>query len=139
MTPEEHQIRWQRERREGTAQVLPIELFFDLVYVLAVTQLTHYLLDHLTARGVAETLLLLLAVWGGWINTVWITNYFDVGKIPVRLMLLGIMFASLLLSGALPEAFNSRGLLFAIALSAVLVGGTAFLLIAIGSRERLSQ
>ena len=50
-------------------KVRPVELFFDLVYVLAVTQLTHHLLDHLSLRGAGETLLLLLAVWGAWIYT----------------------------------------------------------------------
>jgi low temperature requirement protein LtrA len=52
-----------RVRGDSDARVSPIELFFDLVYVLAVTQLTHQLLTHLTLRGAAETLLLLLAVW----------------------------------------------------------------------------
>jgi low temperature requirement protein LtrA len=50
-----------RERREEEAEVRPIELFFDLVYVLAVTQIAHYLLDHLTLRGAGETLMLLVA------------------------------------------------------------------------------
>jgi low temperature requirement protein LtrA len=55
---------WLRERGEGQAEVRPVELFFDLVYVLAVTQLTHHLLDYLSLAGAGETLLLLLAVWG---------------------------------------------------------------------------
>ena len=62
-------------RRRGR---VPVELFFDLVYVLAVTQLTHHLLGNLTGRGAAETLLLLLAVWLSWIDITWIMNYFDV-------------------------------------------------------------
>ena len=61
----EGRLGWLRERGEGQAEVRPVELFFDLVYVLAVTQLTHHLLDHLSLRGAGETLLLLLAVWGG--------------------------------------------------------------------------
>ena len=55
-----------RERGGADARVAPIELFFDLVYVLAVTQLTHQLLTHLTLRGAVETLLLLVAVWTAW-------------------------------------------------------------------------
>jgi low temperature requirement protein LtrA len=55
---------WLRERDEEQAEVKSVELFFDLVYVLAVTQLTHHLLDHLSLRGAGQTLLLLLAVWG---------------------------------------------------------------------------
>jgi len=46
---------WLRERGEGQAEVRPVELFFDLVYVLAVTQLTHHLLEHLSLRGAGET------------------------------------------------------------------------------------
>lgn len=53
----EGHLGWLRERGEGQAEVRPVELFFDLVYVLAVTQLTHHLLDHLSLRGAGETLL----------------------------------------------------------------------------------
>jgi len=59
-------VGWMRTRGAGATEVRPVELFFDLVYVLAVTQLTHNLLDHLSLRGAVETLLLLLAVWAAW-------------------------------------------------------------------------
>ena len=55
---------WLRERDQEQAEAKPVELFFDQVYVLAVTQLTHHLLDHLSLRGAGQTLLLLLAVCG---------------------------------------------------------------------------
>jgi low temperature requirement protein LtrA len=55
-----------REHGERAAEVTPIELFFDLVYVLAVTQFTRHLLNDLTLRGALETTILLLAVWGAW-------------------------------------------------------------------------
>jgi low temperature requirement protein LtrA len=100
---------WLRERGEGQAEVRPVELFFDLVYVLAVTQLTHHLLDHLSLAGAGETLLLLLAVWGAWIYTSWVTNYFDPDTRPVQLMLLGVMLASLVMSASIPEAFGDQG------------------------------
>jgi low temperature requirement protein LtrA len=54
-----------RNREEETT-VSPIELFFDLVYVLAITQLTRYLVDSLSLRGAGEALILLLAIWGAW-------------------------------------------------------------------------
>lgn len=60
-------------RGDQVAEVTPIELFFDLVYVLAVTQLTRHLLAGLTGRGALETLVLLLAVWGAWNHIAWIT------------------------------------------------------------------
>jgi low temperature requirement protein LtrA len=63
-----------RARNGGEQRVTPLELFFDLVYVFAVTQLSHRMLEHLSVRGVLETLMLLLAVWGAWIYTAWFTN-----------------------------------------------------------------
>lgn len=122
----------------GAGEVQPVELFFDLVYVLAVTQLTQYLVDHLSPRGAAETSLLLLAVWGAWIHMTWTMNYFDRGARSVRLMLIGVMLASLILSSSVSEAFGQRGLAFATALVAVLAGGTALALAGIGLRHHLS-
>ena len=60
-----------RPRNKGEQQVTPLELFFDLVFVFAVTQLSHRLLDHLTVSNALETLLLLLAVWRAWVDTTW--------------------------------------------------------------------
>ena len=128
---------WLRERDEEQAEVKPVELFFDLVYVLAVTQLTHHLLDHLSLRGAGETLLLLLAVWGAWIYTSWVTNYFDPGTRPVRLMLIGVMLASLVMSASIPEAFGDQGLVFAAALVAINVGRTVFALTALDRSHHL--
>ena len=130
---------WLRERDEEQAEVKPVELFFDLVYVLAVTQLTHHLLDHLSLRSAGQTLLLLLAVWGAWIYTGWVTNYFDPDTRPVRLMLLGVMLASLVMSASIPEAFGDQGLVFAAALVAINVGRTLFALAALGRRHHLSR
>src|SRR5215204_1071068 len=99
-----------RTRDTGEQRVTPLELFFDLVYVLAVTQLSHLLLDHLSVRGALQTLLLLVAVWWAWIDTTWLTNWFDPDRRAVRLMLVGTMLASLIMSATLPEAFGARGL-----------------------------
>ena len=66
-----------RARDGGEQRVTPLELFFDLVFVFAVTQLSHLLLEHLTLSGALETLLLLLAMWWAWIYTAWFTNWFD--------------------------------------------------------------
>ena len=67
-----------RTHEEGDQRVTFIELFFDLVYVFAVTQLSHLLLGHLSALGIAQTLLLLLAIWRAWTDTAWVTNWFCV-------------------------------------------------------------
>ena len=63
-----------REQGAAGQRVTFVELFFDLVYVLAVTQLSHLLLGSLNARGGAHTALLLVAVWTAWIYNAWFTN-----------------------------------------------------------------
>src|SRR5215218_6746266 len=120
-----------RARDGDEERVTPLELFFDLVYVFAVTQLSHRLLDHLTVRGVLETLMLLLAVWGVWIYTAWFTNWFDPNRLAVRLVLVAVMLASLVMSVAIPDAFGERGLMYAAAYVAIQVGRTGFVLIAL--------
>jgi hypothetical protein len=71
-------IKHLRPRGAGATQpTTTIELFFDLVYVFAVTQLSHQILDHLTLAGVARTAFLLLTVWWAWIYTTWMANWFD--------------------------------------------------------------
>jgi low temperature requirement protein LtrA len=92
-----------------------IELFFDLVFVFAITQLSHRLLDHLTLTGAIETLVLFLAIWWVWIYTSWVTNWLDPDRAHVRLMLLAMMVGGLALSSAVPEAFDNEGWLFVIA------------------------
>ena len=126
-----------RDDDETAGGVQPIELFFDLVFVLAVTQVTHRLMQHLTLRGMLETLLLLLAMWMGWINTTWTTNYFDTGRRRVRLVLLWAMFASLILSASIPRAFENRGLAFAVAIVALLLGTSGSLFVGLGRRHQL--
>src|ERR687893_385784 len=120
-----------RTRDSGEQSVTPLELFFDLVYVFAVTQLSHLLLDHLSVRGVLETLMLLLVVWGAWVYTAWFTNWFHPDRLTVRLVLVAVMLASLLMSVAIPEAFGKRGLMFALAYVAIQVGRTAFTFVAL--------
>jgi low temperature requirement protein LtrA len=90
-----------------------IELFFDLVFVFAITQLSHRLLTHLTIIGALETLILFLAVWWTWIFTSWVTNWLDPERGNVRLMLIALMIGGLVLSSAIPDAFGDTGLMFA--------------------------
>lgn len=96
-----------------------IELFFDLVFVFAITQLSHRLLEHLSLIGAMETLILLLAVWWVWIHTSWTTNWLDPERAQVRLMLILLMMLGLVLSGAIPGAFGARSWLFAAAYCAM--------------------
>jgi low temperature requirement protein LtrA len=115
-----------RARNGGEQQVTPLELFFDLVYVFAITQLSHSLLGELTVGGALETLFLLLAVWWAWMYTTWFTNWFDPNRPPVRALLVALMLASLVMSVAIPDAFGERGLMFAMAYVAIQVGRTTF-------------
>ena len=121
-----------RARRAGEhAKVGFVELFFDLVFVFAITQVSHLLLAHLTPLGVLEAAILLAAVWWVWIDTSWITNWLDPERGPVRLMLFGLMAAGLVMSTSLPEAFGDKGLTFAWAFAAIQVGRSLFTLWAV--------
>src|SRR5262245_59058299 len=114
--------------RAGHSRVTYVELFFDLVFVFAVTQLSHFLLEHFDLAGLAHTTLLLMAVWWVWIYTAWATNWLDPQTTPVRIMLFALMLAGLVLSTSIPQAFGSRGLTFAAAYVAMQVGRCLFML-----------
>ena len=129
-------LRVRGERRERVAFM---ELFFDLVYVFAITQLSHLLLEHLSVRGALQTLLLLLAVWWAWIYTAWITNWFDPDHRTVRAMLVGVMLGSLIMAASLPEAFGDRGLAFAGAYVATQIGRSLFAVAALGGEPPLRR
>jgi low temperature requirement protein LtrA len=107
------------------------ELFFDLVYVFAVTQLSHGLHEHLDLRGAAETVVLLLAVWWAWVYTTWATNWLNPDSTACRLMLIAVMGAGLVMASAIPDAFGDGGLAFALAYTAIQVGRSSFVLWAV--------
>jgi low temperature requirement protein LtrA len=109
------------------SRVTYAELFFDLVFVFAVTQISHTLLGRLTPLGLAQTTLLFLAVWWVWVYTSWITNWLNPELTPVRVLLFALMLGGLVLSTSIPQAFESRGLWFAVAYAAMQVGKTIFL------------
>src|SRR5437899_12728011 len=109
------------------SRVTYAELFFDLVFVFAVTQISHTLLGNFTPLGALQVMLLFLAVWWVWVYTSWITNWLDPEKTPVRLLLFSLTLGGLVLSTSIPAAFDGRGLWFAIAYAAMQVGKTVFL------------
>ena len=82
---------------------------------------------------------MLLVVWWSWNYTTWATNELDPGSIPVRLLLLALMLASLLMAIAIPEAFGERALLFAGCYVAIQVGRTAFLTFAAADRGTVER
>jgi low temperature requirement protein LtrA len=94
-----------RAHRLGVAQpVTTIELFFDLVYGFAITQLTQLVLHDLTAGAAARATFLLLVVWWAWICTRWMANWFDPGSPAVGALLTAAMLASLPMAAAIPRA-----------------------------------
>ena len=95
------------------SRVTYVELFYDLVFVFAVTQLSHGLLEHLTLLGALQTAVLMLAVWWAWIDTAWITNWLNPDRTAVRVMLFGLMLSGLVLAASIPKAFEERALAFA--------------------------
>ncbi len=124
----------------NASRVTSLELFFDLVFVFAITQLSHTLLGHLSVRGALEITVLLMATWWMWMYTTWATNWVDPQSAPIRLMLVLLMFGGLVFSTSIPGAFGDTGLTLAIAYSVIQIGRTLFLISAfIGRREHLSM
>jgi low temperature requirement protein LtrA len=122
-------------RAPGAERVVtPLELFFDLVYVFAIGQLSHHLLEHVDLRTGAETVIMALAVVYAWYMTAWGANWLDPDRLPVRVLLVGLMFASLLMSVAIADAFDGRAWLFVTGYLLLQVGRSAFLIVALRGR-----
>lgn len=113
--------------RETDSRVGFAELFYDLVFVFAITQVSHLMLHHYSLLGAVETGLIFLAVWWSWIYTTWVLNRLDPDRTLVRGLLFGLMAAGLFLSMSIPEAFGARGLVFALAFVTVQCGRTLFM------------
>jgi low temperature requirement protein LtrA len=121
------------------SRVTYAELLFDLVFVFAVTQISHTLLGRFTPLGALQTTLLFLAVWWVWVYTAWITNWLNPERTPVRVLLFLMMLGGLVLSTSIPKAFENRGLWFAIAYAAMQVGKTLFLWVSTPSHRALAR
>src|SRR5262245_45320063 len=129
-----------RDRKgHESGRVAMVELFFDLVFVFAVTQCSHFLLGHLTETGARELALMMLAMWWVWIYTSWVTNWLDPERMPVRIALFVLMLAGLLFSVSIPEAFEERGLVFASAYVFMQLGRTLFFLWASRGASHLTR
>jgi low temperature requirement protein LtrA len=124
-------------RASGAERVVtPLELFFDLVYVFAIGQLSHHLLEHVDLRTGAETVIMTLAVMYAWYMTAWGANWLDPNRLPVRALLVGLMFASLLMSIAIGDAFEDRAWLFVTGYLLLQVGRATFLIAALRGRPQ---
>jgi len=118
--------------REGE-RVTPLELFFDLVFVLAITECTTLMAATPTWRGLVQGLLVLGVLWWSWVGYAWLTSVVDPEEGAVRLVMFLAMAAFLICALCVPEAFGSDGLLFALAYGVVRVAHILLFLLA--SRE----
>jgi low temperature requirement protein LtrA len=129
-----------RRLTDGASQrASTLELFYDLVFVFAITQVSHLLLEHLTWAGVLQSLIALLAVYWSWNYTTWTTNELDTETVPVRLLLLALMLVSLLMAVAIPQAFEAHALLFAASYVAIQIGRHSFLTFAAADRGTIER
>jgi low temperature requirement protein LtrA len=106
-------------RLEGSEKrVAPLELFFDLVFVFALTQVTKLMSDNPTWDGLGQGMLVLAALWWAWGAYAWLTNYIDAEQDLERLLMFAVMGAFLIAALAVPQAFGDDALLFAVAYAA---------------------
>jgi len=125
-------------RREGE-RVTPLELFFDLVFVLAITQCTALMSHHQTWEGLAQGLLVLGVLWWAWVGYAWLTSVIDPEAEAVRLAIFVAMAAMLIVSLAVPESFDSLALTFALAIGVFRLGQIALFMLAGAGDEGLRR
>jgi low temperature requirement protein LtrA len=111
-------------------RVLPLELFFDLVFVLAITQCTALMSRHPTWTGLGEGMLILALLWWSWVAYAWLTSVIDPEEGGVRIALFAAMAGFLIAAICVPDAFGSLATEFAVAYGAVRIAQICLLLIA---------
>lgn len=121
---------------DAERDVSALELFFDLVYVFAIGQLSEHLLARVDLRTGLETVVLALAVFYAWYMVAWGANWLEPDPLAVRLAVVGLMFASLLMSVAIDDAFGDRAWLFVTGYLLLQVGRSAFLIVALRGRPQ---
>ncbi|MFI7657824.1 low temperature requirement protein A [Micromonospora parva] len=123
---------------EGPRRVTLLELFFDLVYVVALALISRGLVDQLDWHRAAEALIMLAAVWWTWAITTLVTDMYNPERTEIKLLISAVMFGALLMTTAIPEAFNDRGIVFAGTYVAIHLGRGLFLMPAV-RREPQTQ
>ncbi len=123
-----------------SGKVTMVELLFDLVFVFAITQLSHTLLARLGWLNAAQVGILLVAVWSVWLYTAWVTNWLDPDRVPVRLFLFAMLLVGLVMSASIPAAFAEHGRAFAGAYVSMQLARSGFFLWALRhERENLMR
>ena len=110
--------------------VKPLELFFDLVFVLGFTQCTALMVAQPTWEGIGRGMLVLAMLWWAWAGYAWLTSVIDPEEGAVRIAMFAAMAALLIVALCVPEAFGERALMFAIAYGVVRAGQIALFLLA---------
>jgi len=110
-------------------EVTPLELFFDVVFAFAVSQLSHHLIAHLDWHGALETLTLLLAVVTVWSYTSWAATMTSAKEPPTQWMVLSVMLLGLFMNASIPAAFTHAGWAFAIPFLAIQLGRTVWTIV----------
>ena len=123
------------EEDERTTSYL--ELFFDLVFVFAITQVTSLILEDTSAAGFARAALVLALVWWAWSAYAWMTNAIDIENVVTRLIVLAAMASAFFMALAVPDAYQDEGVWFAVAYFTVRVLNTT--LFSWGVRHDLPQ
>jgi len=100
------------QQTESDQRVTTLELFFDLVFVFAITQVTGFLADHSTGEGLVQGLFILGALWWAWAAYAWLTNTLNPEEGIVRIAVFASMAAMLIVALAVPGAFGADGLVF---------------------------
>ncbi|KAF8973428.1 hypothetical protein BGZ46_009907 [Entomortierella lignicola] len=126
-----------RQRDRGT-KVTNVELFFDLVFVYAISAISDTMEEDLSLVVVLEMLLVTLAVWWAWIFSAWTFNWFNPDSYLVRLLLLALMLASLIMSAFISESFGDESFLFALMYVIIQVGRSLAAVIAL-HRHKLQK
>ncbi|MGR6320408.1 low temperature requirement protein A [Micromonospora soli] len=116
---------------ESPRRVTLLELFFDLVYVVALALISRGLITDLGWERAVQALIMLMAMWWTWAITTLVTDMYDPQRPQIKLLIIAVMFGALLMTTAIPEAFGARGLVFAGTYVAIHLGRGLFLMPAV--------
>lgn len=116
-----------------------MELFFDLVYVFAFTQLSEHLYEAHSWKGALEVLVLFVALWWAWNYTAWATGWVDPERAAVVVMMALLMLGSLIMSAAIVRAFSTRGAGFALSYVSLQVGRGLFMIWAFSRGDKMRR
>jgi low temperature requirement protein LtrA len=116
-------------------EVSPLELFFDLVFVFALSQLSHHLIEHISWRGAAETAILLIAVYCVWSYTSFQGTMFNVRRGQTKILLLVVMLLGLFMNASISEAWDDRAWAFVLPMLACQIGQGVFTTVVAPDRQ----